>query len=633
MRRALFVLTLALASLHGWCLWASMGGYAGITNGWVPWRDDYPLYFHSALVTRHFLAQTGTTAGYDPAFMSGYAKSVVFPASSTLPELVVTLFGGSRPELAYKIYIFIGAAITPWLILAAAYLWRCGTGGTFLAVTFYLLYVWTGFPLSYVAFGMIPYFLAIPLGLVATGAFARYCERGGFAWWLVSASLMVFVVLVHFTSAMVVVPAAAAVYVASLSKPQDQGVRTVFTRPRHFGVWSIPVLVIFLNAFWWLPGIWLASTKGDSGFAFSHPEGVLVRLLKITDPKLRAELMLCLAGLPSLLFLLRRERASAVGLLMFVASGFFWGYQAGQFRSLDFLQPGRHTYAFFTGLSVAAGFGLSQALGWLKNRLRWRLDIPVALGLFALAAWVFEPFLEPHAIALFEGKAVFLASSPPPRILRIIRTLKRITKPGDRVYYEEGGIDLQGIPDPFSGGRISGLLPWKLGVEVIGGPYLHASLQTNFTQFGEGKLFEESQYDRAWFERYAKLYRPSAIVCWTPRARALCLSRKDLFQLVDDDGFVLIAKVKGFEGAAISGKAVVEASPGRLRVSGLEGGVDGTVVLRYHSVPCLRTDPPVAMEPVFLEDDPVPFIRLRPPPGVATIELRFPPTTTRGPVR
>ncbi len=60
-------------------------------------------------------------------------------------------------------------------------------------------------------------------------------------------------------------------------------------------------------------------------------------------------------------------------------------------------------------------------------------------------------------------------------------------------------------------------------------------------------------------------------------------------------------------------------------VSRAEGGVDGSVVLRYHSVPCLRADPAVAWEPVLLEGDPVPFIKLRPPPGGVRFELRFPP--------
>jgi hypothetical protein len=62
-------------------------------------------------------------------------------------------------------------------------------------------------------------------------------------------------------------------------------------------------------------------------------------------------------------------------------------------------------------------------------------------------------------------------------------------------------------------------------------------------------------------------------------------------------------------------------------------GVDGTVVLRYHSVPCLRTSPRAWWEPVFLEQDPTPFIRLRPPAGSVDFELRFPPEPGRRPAR
>ena len=104
------------------------------------------------------------------------------------------------------------------------------------------------------------------------------------------------------------------------------------------------------------------------------------------------------------------------------------------------------------------------------------------------------------------------------------------------------------MPDPFQGGRFSGLLPERTGVEVIGGPYLHASLNTNFTQFGEGMLFGRADWDRAHFVRYAKLYRPSAILCWSPHARRFCQENPDLVKVLEDDGTVLIGRVVGFRG-------------------------------------------------------------------------------------
>jgi hypothetical protein len=167
-------------------------------------------------------------------------------------------------------------------------------------------------------------------------------------------------------------------------------------------------------------------------------------------------------------------------------------------------------------------------------------------------------------------------------------------------------------------------------VEVLGGPYLHASLTTNYTQFGEGKLFGEADWGRDHFVRHARLYRPAAIVCWSPHARAFCAQNPDLIRVLDDDGVVLIGRVLGFEGATIEGTAEVEAHPGRLRVRGAVAGVDGNVVLRYHSVPCLRADRPVRLESVYLEGDPVPFIRLRTPPDTLTLELKIPPISGMG---
>ncbi len=85
--------------------------------------------------------------------------------------------------------------------------------------------------------------------------------------------------------------------------------------------------------------------------------------------------------------------------------------------------------------------------------------------------------------------------------MRVVEWVGRHVEPGQRLLYEEGGKDLPGFHDPYRTGRFSGLLPERTGVEVLGGPYLHAALNTNFTQFGEGMLFGRSDWDRAYFVR------------------------------------------------------------------------------------------------------------------------------------
>ena len=189
-----------------------------MTNGWPLWRYDHPLYYHSALVTRAFLKDSWTTAGYDPFFMAGYAKSVVFPSSSTLPELAIALFGGDHPELAYKLYVLVSAAAVPWLIALACTSGECPpaerrspcscarstSGPTFRSA------MWQC--------GMLPYFLGIPLALVGHRRLrAVPRSRGGdqlAAGGLAAESAF----LVHLTTAMVVAPAAAMAYIARTTR-------------------------------------------------------------------------------------------------------------------------------------------------------------------------------------------------------------------------------------------------------------------------------------------------------------------------------------------------------------------------------------------------------------------------------
>jgi hypothetical protein len=298
-----------------------------------------------------------------------------------------------------------------------------------------------------------------------------------------------------------------------------------------------------------------------------------------------------------------------------------WGYLAGASGSLDFLQPGRHTFALYSGLAIAGAASLERALGHLgAGASRWdRLDRLATAGALLLALRILGPSLTNSLHNHLAGPGEpFLSSRPSPRLHWVLDRVKHHVKPGERLLYEEGGKDLPGIPDPYQHGRFSGLLPHRTGVELIGGPYLHAALNTNFTQFGEGRLFGRADWDRDFFVRYARLYRPAAILCWSPHARKFCRANPDLIRIVEEDGPFIIGRVNGFGSDAIRGQARVEAVPGRLMVREMVPDLDGSVVLRYHFVPCLKARSSVACEPELLEEDPVPFIRLRPPPAYAT---------------
>jgi hypothetical protein len=626
---AMVLIVLCLS--HDYAVWVGSGGWKNLTSPWPLAIHDHPVHYHYTVITPTFLRRSGTTAGYDPSFMSGYAKSVVFPQSSTFLEVVAYLAGGTRPEVTYKFTVFGAVSALPWLVALGGLLAGLRPSAICVGVALYLTYLWTDFPINYATFGMTTYLLAIPVGLPVTMVVARYLENGGWRWWLFATAGSAVVLLVHLTAAMIVAPSAILVYVIVWLNARIRGIP--LSKSRHAGVWGIAAATLALNAFWWVPGLWLSSTAGPSGFVFAHPEPVWERLAKIGwgEPRgePRIEFVLVILGACGLIVLTRRKPLLSAGLVGFVGAGFFWGYLAGFSRSLDFLQPGRQTYAFYSGLALAAGFGIDALTRWLWTRNRLVAALAAAVGL-ACFVWCFYPEIERSLRDRLSARyGPFVSSRPSPQLQWIVNRLKRHLRPGDRLLYEEGGFDVPGLPDPYRGGRYSGLLPHLVpGIEVLGGPYLHVALTTNFTQFGEGKLFGKAGWGESDFRRHATLYRPSAILCWTPHARKFCRDHPELVEVWDDDRGLLIGRIKGFDGPTIRGKAEVQAEPGRLRVRVESGELDELAVLRYHFVPSLRSQPPIPLVPVYLEDDPVPFIGLRPFPGEVIIELGFPPRGT-----
>ena len=616
--------TLLLCLLHAWAIWDGMGGKDGIGGDWPVLLADHGFHYHHGVVTREFLRETGMSAGYDPSFMSGFPMSVVTGTSSTLSNLAILTFGQDRPALAFKSYTFLAVAALPWLIAVASAGFGAGPRGVVLGVVLYLVYFWTAFPVAYAEFGMTSYLLSVPVGLCAVAMVTRFLDRGGPARWFVAAIACALVFLVHLTSAMVVGPAClVACVVASLkTRWEGQG----WPIGRLLGLAAIAPVVVLVNAFWLWPGYWLRSTAGASDFVFAHPESVLGRIAEIAWSEAPVEAIALGLSLLGIASLARREAIGSGGLAGLIAAGLAWGYLAGAFRSLDALQPGRHTYMGFSAACVAGGIGLDEALRRMAKGRGGRLDHLALVALALIGMRLFGPAVASSVRGRIGGPEPFLSSRPPARLLHIIELVKTHLKPGERLLYEETGFGVDGLGDPFAGRHYSPILPTATGVEVLGGPYLHTPVVTNFTQFGENKLFGRKNWDRDFFVRYARLYRPSAILCWSPKARSFCRAHPELIRVVEDDGVILFGRVIGFEGAAIRGSATVEAGPNRLVVRDAKAGDDpsGLVVLRYHFVPFLKADPPSTIEPVSLEDDPVPFIGLRPTAGPVTLRMALP---------
>ena len=636
-------LVVGLCLTHSIAIWVACGGWAQLSSAWPLAMHDHPLHFHSSTLAPAFFAQTGTNAGYDPYFMAGYPKSVIFPESSALYDTAAILTGGRWPAQTHKAVVFLATAAIPWLIAAACLSLRLGRGATLSAVLLFLIYAWSdgggaGFPLNYALYGMTTYLLVVPLGMWFLGAFAAYLKSGGWWRWAGTTALGCLVFLTHATSLMVVVPAALVGCIAQFFIKLDGHVKAPINR--HVSVVIMAAVVALANAFWWLPGLPLAAMRSASSHAFIHGEGPWVRLGRLVLAEPVAQAVLLSLGLVGLVLIAQRDRLAGTVLTAYAALGLAWGYLASAWPALDFLQPGRHTFVMYTALAIAGGAAIGDALGALRAR-----SVGLA-GLVALGAGLLMLRLFANEVAdVGHARIVahpFLSSAPSIRLKWVLEQVRANLNPGDRLLYEESGTSLDGVPDPFEGGRFSGLLPHLTGVELLGGPYLQAAIKTNFTQFGQNRLFGKSDWDAAFFRDHAEMYRPNAILCWSPHAVAFCEAHPELVEILARSernlpvfdpatqrfrlvtSVLIFGRVRGFEGKAIRGRATTIAQPGRIRVEDVVSDeLDGLVVLGYHHVPRLRATPAVRIEAVKVKDDPVPFIGLRGVDGPVELRMDF----------
>ena len=486
------------------------------------------------------------------------------------------------------------------------------------AVALFLVYVWTDFPINYAAFGMLPYLLAIPLGLVATALLPLPGAGGARLVARSSAVLMSLVVLVHLTAAMIVAARGRLAYLTAIgvtaarlggsaAYPHRLGIPPgEVERFPCGGMWGSgrhPDRVLAVNAFWWLPGALAGLDQGAERLRFRPSRRrSLARLWQILSVEAPIESVLCGLGLARAGRCWRqRDRVSGGGAGRVRGGRVFLGLPGGRLprRSTSSSRAGRPTpstrgSALAAGLGVAAVSDPAQEAGRVPARsLGGRRCVLIG---FASSARRWSSIARGSGLARpvvgsrADRREPFLSSRPTPRLLWVVDRVKRHVKPGERLLYEEGGFGLPGVPDPFEGGRFSGLLPELTGVEVLGGPYLHASLTTNFTQFGEGKLFGKADWGRDHFVRYATalpargdpLLEPArpGVLPGEPRPDRGPRRRR---HRLDRPG-------AGFRGGCDRGnRPRSRRSRGGCGFAAPSAGVDGMVVLRYHSVPCLRT--------------------------------------------
>jgi hypothetical protein len=558
------------------------------------------------------LARDGMVIGYDPFFAAGYPDGVNYNGSAKLPAAVtIVLQHWLSAEVVYKLYVFVSGLIAPVCVaLTARWLnlsWRTAA----VAVVFGLFLWWASVFRWYFSHGMVSFvtvaYLALPYSVYAI----RWL-RGESGWWgLVGLGATGGLGMFWHPLFPLIVTFATVGYLMVCWRQLALG------RMVLLGT-VVPALSLLLNLFWFVPQ-YLLITERFSKMGDKSPYQTIVDVNLIWQE------------------LLGTWSGHAHGSKVYTLLGFTVLWACFGARSRDGLVLSR---AFSVGgllliVFAAVGSAIPGAGALEANRFApvgyLLLCIPAAIGVSAMvAAARVAPWGAQRTLATGSLVVVLLGSAyavneilrevsyqdighygkVPPQVNGVgeysqwvLNWLKTETDDSGRVLFETS------LGRIYDGSRMAGYYAYTTRREFIGGPYPFQ----HFASFWDGTIVSRRLEDlpQAQFTDYVDLYNLRWIIVHSDASKRYL----DEMPGVIPTGEFKQLKAYRIDQAAsyfMAGNGTIKSRDhNKLVVSDITGD---PVILKYHFVRGLQAEPFASIVPVYLLDDPNPFIKIIHPP-------------------
>ncbi len=586
--------------------------------------QDWGLHFYHLRSLQSYWRDGAGLSGYNPYFMAGYP-------SNTIQDLSVKFFefaalGLSTIALApvqwFKIVAFLATASVPALMFYAGrnffyhHMFRdmIAVGSALLGT----LYWWNSLPREMFFYGMIGFPVAAYCSVWGVSLFYRLVKdspKPGLLHlgWLLFATVILplhvqsLVIFMPFMIALLIVQArripgtlyfwlVAALAVGALIN--FPWLTTAFQH-RHDDVSSAIVdqLPLFASSD---PLTFLIDYLGAKGYWTFRPSFV----------EKGFRLMLLILGAVGTRELFKQDnRPVGVMLTAGLSVLFLLTYFGAFIPGLAAWQPLRFKVPLDLFLVIGAAYCLNQ---WLTRQqpLRFYL-VPATFALGGLALVI-------NLVQTESTGKLQLRADMRPEITAIVDWVGRET-PGDgRVLFEESGDETGFV---YDGMYLSSFLPHLSGRQLIGGPINIYNDRHHFAEFHSGQLFKRdigaiSDDD---LRNYLRLYNIGAIVAFHPASIKKLLSIPGLVTVERRIGPIHLMKVNQPLSWFVEGDGKVQAGANRLELRNLKGS---EILLKYHWVAGLNSEPAATIEPVRLADDPIPFIKLIAPPASLVLRVQ-----------
>ena len=602
---SLSAVTRILIVLHVIKMW-SWFSRINFLSGQPIMNVDYAQFYGRALRAHAFLSSAGRFWGYDPFDMAGYVSGPFLEVGVHFISLVAHILSPLIPiGVTLLVLEVLGLALAPVLVVFAVR----NVGGT-------RAQAWSSFALVTLTFGFLDPFsermirvglygfmVAGFVGILQVSLVWRWLSGG--AWRVGAAMCAVTAVLFQIHPASLVVVLVPNV-VLFLLLARGLGSKKVLA------TLGFMVTALAANAYWMRPFIAFSDWQSEAPYFITDGFLAAWRTLEMLGGSLflgvritMLTYVFCLAAI-AVIVLIRRNRALGIMTAAWLVALFVEGYFGSSFPILRHLQPGRNSFAFWIVASVIAGMAVPGAVMAFPVRRRF------AIALYAIcASMIFMPLAR-------DGRNFPpLTNRLPEDQVLLIDALN-----GHRV---DGRVLVECID--FLTPHFADLLPFMVpGQAFLGGQHPGNFIKGRFSLFSGAYLKpggwvpdEPSAFSRpiktmdtVTLETYFRLYNVQLVAARSPSMRAALVNFPALLGPPRPAGSYLIYPVLKTFGWFETGSGRVTLALDRITI---DDASTGNLVLRSHWIKTLRVEPECRIQPVFLADDPVPFISIYNPAG------------------
>ena len=618
----LFILLLSLLQL------ALVHAYVPI-GAWFSsdaiYTDDFSFHYGHVLEKISYLKEFGKLWGYNPFIRAGSIVNAVATIDNNGCVLFSFLLFFIPVEISFKLYFILGIGMVPVLCYKAARNFELSQEVSLLSSLLATLLMHVSVMVNFIYWGTVSFVFSSYISILTVSFFYRFCLRNTIKDLICATLLLIVAVWIHAFSVVILFVPLLLCYLLSLRR-----MSWLF----HLSILVSLLLTVVANMPWLYPFLTFQDHIVKEPSSFFYATNSLLEPLKtylfrdnlfnsffnmVFHKEEWVDILLLLSALCGIYLWNKNGKRLKTVLFLGSFSFFFFLSYYGSFFEITSITPMR----FLISLNIFLVFPSAVGLNYLYRFFLSDKSFKVKVVSSAVLGYLLIALLATPYYHLFYKKDFRLVYKVPEPFSKLVVWIKNNTTKKGRILIENSDFESE---HQYYGTHLPFLLPEWTDREYIGNFTYYSITKDSFTTYNNALLLRKpvGGYSLEELWSYLELYNIKWIIYWSEESKKVFESGYNGYTPLTCIDKFHICEVERNPTFFIKGKGLAIAKLNEIYLEEIES-VDDEIIISYHWMKYLKTNPPRRLESVSLLEDPIGFIKIKNPPPSISIYNSYQP--------